>query len=105
MRIVVDTNIIFISILNPNGLIGELLFNTGRQFQQLNSLNEQNKRTSINDMLNEQVELFVSQRNRNVTGRNAIVDRSNRNVTGRNAIVSRSGYYADTKKQQSVKHH
>ena len=84
MRIVVDTNIIFISILNPNGLIGELLFNKGRQFQQLNSLNERNKRTSINDMLNEQVELSVSRRNRN--------------LTGRDAILSRSDYYADTKK-------
>jgi len=32
MRIVVDTNIIFSAILNSNGLIGELLFNTGSQF-------------------------------------------------------------------------
>ena len=32
MKIVVDTNIIFSVILNSNGLIGELLFNTGQQF-------------------------------------------------------------------------
>ncbi|MBC6425862.1 MAG: hypothetical protein GDA51_05210 [Ekhidna sp.] len=32
MKIVVDTNIVFSSILNSNGLIGELLFNTGQQF-------------------------------------------------------------------------
>lgn len=32
MKVVVDTNIVFSSILNSNGLIGELLFNTGSQF-------------------------------------------------------------------------
>lgn len=32
MRIVVDANIVFSAILNSNGLIGELLFNTENQF-------------------------------------------------------------------------
>jgi len=32
MKIVVDTNIIFSSILNSDGLIGELLFNSSNQF-------------------------------------------------------------------------
>lgn len=32
MKIVVDTNIVFSAILNSNGLIGELLFNTLDQF-------------------------------------------------------------------------
>jgi len=32
MRIVVDTNIVFSAILNSNGLIGELLFNSEQQF-------------------------------------------------------------------------
>ncbi len=32
MRVVVDTNIVFSAILNSNGLIGELLFNSGQQF-------------------------------------------------------------------------
>ncbi len=32
MKVVVDTNIVFSSILNSNGLIGELLFNTEPQF-------------------------------------------------------------------------
>lgn len=33
MRVVVDTNIVFSSILNSNGLIGELLFNSEDQFE------------------------------------------------------------------------
>ena len=33
MRIVVDTNIVFSAILNSNGLIGELLFNSEEQFE------------------------------------------------------------------------
>lgn len=33
MKIVVDTNIVFSSILNSNGLIGELLFNSEDQFE------------------------------------------------------------------------
>ena len=33
MRVVVDTNIVFSAILNSNGLIGELLFNSEDQFE------------------------------------------------------------------------
>ncbi len=33
MKIVVDTNIIFSALLNSNGTIGDLLFNSGRQFE------------------------------------------------------------------------
>ncbi len=33
MKIVVDTNIVFSAILNSNGLIGELLFNSEDQFE------------------------------------------------------------------------
>jgi len=33
MRVVVDTNIVFSAILNSNGLIGELLFNSEGQFE------------------------------------------------------------------------
>lgn len=33
MKVVVDTNIVFSAILNSNGLIGELLFNSGNQFE------------------------------------------------------------------------
>lgn len=32
MKIVIDTNIVFSAILNSNGLIGELLFNSEQQF-------------------------------------------------------------------------
>ena len=32
MKVVVDANIIFSSILNSNGLIGELLFNSDQRF-------------------------------------------------------------------------
>ena len=33
MKVVVDTNIVFSAILNSNGLIGELLFNSEDQFE------------------------------------------------------------------------
>ena len=33
MRVVVDTNIVFSAVLNSNGLIGELLFNSEDQFE------------------------------------------------------------------------
>jgi putative PIN family toxin of toxin-antitoxin system len=33
MKVVVDTNIVFSAILNSNGLIGELLFNSEQQFE------------------------------------------------------------------------
>lgn len=33
MKVVVDTNIVFSAILNSNGLIGELLFNSEKQFE------------------------------------------------------------------------
>ena len=33
MRVVVDTNIVFSAVLNSNGLIGEILFNSQGQFE------------------------------------------------------------------------
>ncbi|HXH99215.1 MAG TPA: PIN domain-containing protein [Sphingobacteriaceae bacterium] len=33
MKVVVDTNIIFSALLNSNGTIGDLLFNSDKQFQ------------------------------------------------------------------------
>jgi len=32
MKVVVDTNIIFSALLNSNGTIGDLLFNSDKQF-------------------------------------------------------------------------
>ena len=32
MKVVVDTNIVFSALLNSNGTIGDLLFNSGKQF-------------------------------------------------------------------------
>ena len=37
MKVVVDTNIVFSAILNSNGLIGELLFNSEDQFEYYSS--------------------------------------------------------------------
>lgn len=33
MKIIVDTNVLFSAILNSSGLIGEVLLNSGNQFQ------------------------------------------------------------------------
>ncbi len=60
MRILVDTNIVFIAILNSNGLIGELLFNSEKQFDFYSSefiSNELNKyKTKLQNLTNMSVE-------------------------------------------------
>lgn len=73
MRVVVDTNIVFSAILNSNGLIGELLFNSEDQFEFYSSefiIDELTKYKiklqSLTKMSDEKIDISVHQVLKNV---------------------------------------
>lgn len=74
MKIVVDTNIVFSSILNSNGLIGELLFNSEDQFEFYSSefiIDEltkyKSKLQTLANMSEEKIDVSVYQVLKNIT--------------------------------------
>lgn len=73
MRIVVDTNIVFSAILNSNGLIGELLFNTENLFDfyapefMIDELNKhKTKLKQLTKMTSENIDVSIYQVLKNI---------------------------------------
>ncbi len=73
MKVVVDTNIIFSAILNSNGLIGELLFNSESQFEFYSSefivdelIKYRLKLSALTKMSTEQVDMSIRQVLKNI---------------------------------------
>lgn len=73
MKVVVDTNIIFSAILNSNGLIGELLFNSEDQFEFYSSefiIDEltryKTKLQSLTKMTEEKIDISIHQTLKNI---------------------------------------